>query len=99
MSGILIRTLKEQGKYIKSIEYQNLLYELEEMRLKREAKLNKKKRKYIRIYNLATYKADKELEKLKHKDTPLKTRYDPILLDKIPTIINLQGKIIHPSNK
>ena len=106
--GISIRTLREQEEYIKSAEYQNLLNDIEYLNERRKTKHiiereHKRLRHKTRIYDMPTYQLEKELEILKHKDhelkskpdsIPLKRRYDPAILDKIPCI-TLEGKIIH----
>ena len=93
-SGVSIRTLKEQNKYLKSSEYQKVLADLEYLKHRRETK-NIRIKEYSRKHNKKRYKLDKEIYKSRCKKIVEELIFDGI--DRIPKI-TIEGKIIYPEN-
>jgi hypothetical protein len=87
-----IRNKKEQDKYIKSLEYQSLLNDLEELRIKREnRKINKKE--YMKDYNHTRCRTENKIRELSFIKGDVTTKFNPIKLNRIPTI-KMDGTII-----
>ena len=92
--GISIRSLKEQKRHVKSIEYKKLLDDCEHLKVLRSTRKTRKK-EYMDAYNKERYLLEMKLNKLQFKKGDITTNFNPVKIDHIPRI-NLNGEIILP---